>query len=535
MYRLFPALAATVCVVAVGVACSGQPAEPAFPTPDAHALIPPPEPNPGTADLSVWVPDGWRAPIKIDESSLEIMVAWANRGTAMAEDYSIILTSDGELVHRWEKPLLAPGSERVEVLSLNDLPDLYPLLQGRHKLELIIDPDSAVPELDRGNNSFSLTREFTFQLPDLKPSPPANSDWRGPVVIGGSDLIFGRSDGAAERGYYLAYGVSYEGDERAQAWPQQHSIDVNDYQINQWEFGFDLDLISGPGDVQVHALPIWKVAVGGQPLLLGDQRFTLKIDESNAVVESDERNNTLTGMVRLEPSRDRAFSDQPDSGVPVVHPVFAAPSGAVDEQWDINGTIESIVADLQAWLRERTGGRGVIWDEADGRLDITFIRLENSESDLAGFPNDWEPVAEELYRRGLNDPNKVYAVWLPTVRQGAETMVCGIQTEYNSVSFAFSFFKRVEQGKNLCANQPVTMVHELFHAFGAAAPCATNYVSEDGSLRSAHVDDDPNDLMYSGDQIGIPIELDQGHDDYFDHDIPGCLDTADSPYLEPRG
>ena len=25
------------------------------------------------------------------------------------------------------------------------------------------------------------------------------------------------------------------------------------------------------------------------------------------------------------------------------------------------------------------------------------------------------------------------------------------------------------------------------------------------------------------------------NDDYFEHDIPGCLDTADSPYLEPRG
>ena len=54
-----------------------------------------------------------------------------------------------------------------------------------------------------------------------------------------------------------------------------------------------------------------------------------------------------------------------------------------------------------------------------------------------------------------------------------------------------------------------------------AAPCATNYVSDDGSLRSAHVGDDLNDLMYSGDQFGVPIELDQGHDDYFDHEIRG--------------
>ena len=90
-------------------------------------------------------------------------------------------------------------------------------------------------------------------------------------------------------------------------------------------------------------------------------------------------------------------------------------------------------------------------------------------------------------------------------------------------------------GKNICVNQPVTMTHELFHAFGAVAPCAPNYASDDDGLLSAHVDDDSNYLMYSGDRFDIPIKLDEGHDDYFDHDIPGCVDTADSPYLEPRG
>ncbi|MCI0847039.1 MAG: hypothetical protein J4N86_00810 [Chloroflexi bacterium] len=530
--RLFAALAATAWLLASAAGCQGISPEPEFPTPDPHALIPPPQLVTGTADLSVWVPDGWTAPIVFDEASLEISVAWANRGSAMAENYSIVLTSDGNLVYRWDKPLLAPGSERVEVISLNDFPDLYLLVQGRHELELIIDPDAVVPELDRENNSFSLTREFNFQLPDLRPGPPAAANWPGPVVIGDSGLVYGRFDGGADRGYYLAFGVAFHGDGKAQAWPQQHSIEMNDYQINQWEFYYDLDSALSLGDVQVHAVPIWKVAVGGQPLILGDQRFKLIIDESNAVFESDERNNTLAGVVRLTPSRARAFRDEPDAGGATVHPVYAVPAGALDEQWDINGAIESIVADLQTWLRERTGGRGIVWDEADGSLDITFIRLERSEANLAGFPNSWEPVAEELYRRGLNDPNKVYAVWLPSVREGSDTLICGVQTEYNSVSFSFSFFKRTDGNANICVEQPVTMLHELFHAFGAVAPCAANYVSEDESLRSAHVDDDPNDLMYSGDRFGIPIELDNGHDDYFEHDIPGCVDTADSPYLE---
>mgnify|MGYP004121484423 CR=1 FL=1 len=145
----------------------------------------------------------------------------------------------------------------------------------------------------------------------------------------------------------------------------------------------------------------------------------MNIDVSNVVVKADEGNNILTGVVRLEPSRARSTGDAPDSNRPMVHPVYAVPAEANDEQWDINGAIESIVADLQSWLRERTGGRNVIWDEADGSLDITFIRLKNSEAGLAGFPNVWEPLAEELYRLGLNDPNKIYASGTRRSERGA--------------------------------------------------------------------------------------------------------------------
>ncbi|MDP7587499.1 MAG: hypothetical protein FI737_06080 [SAR202 cluster bacterium] len=60
----------------------------------------------------------------------------------------------------------------------------------------------------------------------------------------------------------------------------------------------------------------------------------------------------------------------------------------------------------------------------------------------------------------MNDPNKIYAVWHPSVREGSDTVICSAQTEYNSVSFPFSFFKRVDQGNNLCANRPVTMVYD---------------------------------------------------------------------------
>ena len=522
---IFAAFATAVWLVAFGAACNQI-------TPTIET-----ETETGAADLTVWVPDGWMSPIRFDEDSLEIGVAWANQGSAMAEDYSIVLDVDGDILYRWDKPLLAPGSERVETIGLVDLSNPYLLVQGLHKLTLILDPEGTVPERNRKNNSFSVEREFQLrlQLPDLRLSIPIDSDWEGPVVIGGSDLIYGRVDDVSERGYFFAFGVSNHGGKKDQEWQHQYSVELNDYRISRRDFQPKLDYMPRPRDVQIHAVPIWKLILEGQSLMIGNQQFLITIDDTNAVIESEEQNNFLAGAVRLSPSRARTVQDHSDTQAVSVHAVYAVPSESLDEQWDINGTIEGIVADIQTWLKERTDGRGLIWDEDNGSLDITFIQLKLTETEIADLPNVWNPIAEELYRWGLNDPNKIYAVWYPSTPEGSGTLICGVETRHRSVAFAFSFFQRIDNGRNHCIDQPVTMVHELFHALGAVAPCATNYYSGPGALKTRHVDDDPNDLLYAGDRIGFPVELDNGRDDYFNHEIPGCTDTADSPYLEPAG
>ena len=52
---------------------------------------------------------------------------------------------------------------------------------------------------------------------------------------------------------------------------------------------------------------------------------------------------------------------------------------------------------------------------------------------------------------------------------------------------------------------------------------------------AGHVSDDNNDLMYAGDAPGSPEELDIGGDDYFNANVPGCLDISRSKYLEGNG
>ena len=69
------------------------------------------------------------------------------------------------------------------------------------------------------------------------------------------------------------------------------------------------------------------------------------------------------------------------------------------------------------------------------------------------------------------------------------------------------------------------MIHEVLHALGFVPTCAPHHTS------AGHVSDSPADLMYAGSAPWTPSTLDLGHDDYYDAQVPGCLDLATSPYL----
>jgi hypothetical protein len=70
------------------------------------------------------------------------------------------------------------------------------------------------------------------------------------------------------------------------------------------------------------------------------------------------------------------------------------------------------------------------------------------------------------------------------------------------------------------------LAHELTHNFGAVPTCAPHH---DGS---AHVNDDPHDLLYQGPQprVWTDQKLDPGHDDYYDTGRADCPGIAASPY-----
>ena len=502
-------------------------------------------------ELSPYVPSGWSAPIVFNRQSLSFEIAWTNQGDAMAEEYSIVLLLDGKQIAEWYKPVTAPGSVKTQSLELVSLPDPGSFTNGLHSLELIVDPGNLVAESDEGNNSFSVSQYIRFDLPDLVPHVPSSQSWDKPVVIGGADVVHGTDPPPPDGGYFIAYSIANAGDGTAKSWGALTQLSINGLNVSTccmpgvsepsmreiFQRRSYIDQIGNPeplpGASLISIVPIWKISLMEGSLTPGIQQVEWIIDESDSVLESNEENNAMSLTVILPASRERTTVDQPDQGGNLIHLVYALPADANDENWDVNGTIESLTASMQSWLRERAPVQGLRFDSDNGVLDITFLRLDYTLSQFAQAEVTSALLMDGMLAAGLNDPGKIYAVWFPYPgTAGGLSSVCGAQTFMDGVRFSFTYFERNDDPEpNLCVNQHTIMLHEIFHALNAVSPCAPNYLMQSPGLNKGHVIDDSNDLMYGGDELGVMIELDKDRDDYFGHGMADCPDVADSPFF----
>ncbi|MEX0673724.1 MAG: PASTA domain-containing protein [Gaiellaceae bacterium] len=228
----------------------------------------------------------------------------------------------------------------------------------------------------------------------------------------------------------------------------------------------------------------------------------------------------------------RATEDRPDEAFgSQVHFVYAVPAEGADRALDTSGAIGRSVDSFVRWLAGETGGPTLRVDTFGGELDVTFVRLEETDAQFAARGAYVVTAIEaELERRGfLGKPSRIHAVYY----DGSSTYACG-----------GAFWPPLLLGKvvamylrglgGLCS-LPVgeslgywefAMLHDIFHGLGAAPTCAPHHTL------SGHVSDSPNDLMWSGDQPWqLPPRLDIGRDDYWGHGRSDCLDVSGSPYL----
>lgn len=243
---------------------------------------------------------------------------------------------------------------------------------------------------------------------------------------------------------------------------------------------------------------------------------------------------------------ERTGRDRPDdfSGQQV-HLMYVLPSDRTDDEWlDTNGTISKSVAAIQKWLADQSGGYQIRIDTSGGRPDITFVRLAQTDSEIRNegiFVRD--RLETELHKLGFNASNKIYAVYYG----GSSDGHCGGGPPSPApASVTALYLKGIPGGGDpLCEtnrfatdpNKPgyweFSMLHEIFHALGAVEACAPNHNPDPD--REGHTGDDPQDLMYAGDQPWKHSVLDPKKDDYFGHGRANCLDIARSPFLKRPG
>jgi len=245
----------------------------------------------------------------------------------------------------------------------------------------------------------------------------------------------------------------------------------------------------------------------------------------------------LLASVLLAGGLPRTEVDRPDEDSrPSLHVVYAVPRDGEDRGLDTSGALASSVAAFQTWLAGETGGLSFRLDTFSAELDVTFVRLERTDAELAArgaYVRD--EIEAELASRGLLGAGKVYAVYY----DGSSTWSCGGGAWPPRLPgrVAAMYLKGAPPGA-ACAANPLAapgglpgyfefaMLHEILHTLGAAADCAPHHTL------AGHVSDSPNDLMWAGDAPWqLPPRLDIGRDDYFGHGRMDCLDLARSEFL----
>ncbi len=262
---------------------------------------------------------------------------------------------------------------------------------------------------------------------------------------------------------------------------------------------------------------------------IDEEGFAEGVGVGTAVVTATFEGRSVELDFLVEDPSPRSETDRPDDiGGPQVHFVYAVPSDWEDRNRDRFGEIERSVAAIQNWLPEKIGQRLRV-DTYEGRPDVSFLRLpfthQEGDGTAGGTVSD---ILRQAYRLEVTG-DKILAIFY----EGSVAGVCGSAPIFGrggAVYVGRCSDAEVGVDEETVSTYEVVMVHELFHVFGAVPSCAPNVGV------SAHVNDEPSDLMYAGAERSLRDEstvIDVGRNDYYGHGRPDCLDASGSRFLEP--
>lgn len=229
--------------------------------------------------------------------------------------------------------------------------------------------------------------------------------------------------------------------------------------------------------------------------------------------------------------------------------LYVLPSDGADAGLAEDGTLTRSVKAMQLWFCDQTCG-----SRLNIRPEIRTVRLNESDADIAAHGQKVRDHIETLLGgMGFNDPHTMYAVWydgFSDFRCGGGSWPTGVTESPNqqlpghvAALYLRAAYDALDANRRTvhvnCANDQFTtdgvtpainefkMVHEILHTMGIVHPAAPHHAER------GHTGDNPQDLMYAGNQPWDPRFLDPGHDDYFQTRRTDLIDLSRSVFLDP--
>lgn len=255
-----------------------------------------------------------------------------------------------------------------------------------------------------------------------------------------------------------------------------------------------------------------------------------------------------------------SYYDRPDDfpGLYQFHVLYVVTEDFKYTTRDLDNSIKEETKLVNEWFSSQTNGKTLRLDTYQGQLDITFIILPLTETELFSYTaqnyGKFDPTFHGLIylHYALEDwlekangispflfPGKIYI----TFSESSLAYVCGDGPvngsrivglypnaynlrDQNDCSAFLGARKQDQRGvwENILA-------HEMIHALGFPSSCASN-LDED----KVHINDSVNKNDIMGTDLGIydqnPV-LDPNHNDYYLMNSPSCPDLSQSPFLSP--
>jgi hypothetical protein len=211
----------------------------------------------------------------------------------------------------------------------------------------------------------------------------------------------------------------------------------------------------------------------------------------------------------------RFFEDQPDVNDDYqIHFIYTLAKDGKDREWDINGRMEEILSEMNEIMaretKKKSKGESKKYKfdyRKDGKLDITFLRLDKKFKDLDIGSSINNNISAFLWLKRMNNPKKIYYSFSDMGgKDGGEAGVTQGSTFLKNSSVKSKKSKIIK----------VTL-HELIHAQGGGFNCVP------GVVKQHYADWNSGYQLAMGHKLG-PTYI---------HKIKKCPQLVDSVYLTP--